>query len=170
LSPNDYFLVISHKAVVPELAMKIGAILGNGSPRNVESLGQFGRTFGIVSLIVEEFTDILDENELRNRVQNGCPPLPLIYALQAAKTKKVLLPLLRNLSDKEAHNRLIEAVFSSSEVKDFIKNNLTLFINCELLKIRKSVIRKIKGETENLLLSLLDYLNEFSSANTIPKV
>ena len=93
-SPNDYFLVIRNKAVVPELAMKIGAILGNGSPRNVEFLGQFGRTFGIVSIIVEEFTDILDENELRNRVENGCLPLPLIYALQDKKTKKVLLPML----------------------------------------------------------------------------
>ena len=162
LSPNEYFLVIRHKAVVPELAMKIGAILGNGSPRNVESLGQFGRTFGIVSLIVEEFTDILDENELRNRVENGCPPLPLIYALQATKTKKVLLPMLENLSDKEVHNRVIETVLSCSEVQDFIKKNLALSINRGLLKIRKSAIQKTEGEIETLLLSLLDYLNDFS--------
>ena len=39
LSPNDYYSVIRHKAVVPELAMKIGAIIGNGSPENVVSLG-----------------------------------------------------------------------------------------------------------------------------------
>lgn len=162
LSPNKYFLVIRHKAVVPELAMKIGAILGNGSPRNVKSLGQFGRTFGIVSIIVEEFTDILDKNELRNRIENGYPPLPLIYALQDTKTKKVLLPMLSNLSDKEAHNRVIETVVSCSEVQDFIKKNLTLSINRELLKIRKSAIRKTEGEIETLLKSLLDYLNDFS--------
>ena len=161
LSPNEYYLVIRHKAVVPELAMKIGAILGNGSSRNVESLGQLGRTFGIVSIIVEEFTDILDENELRNRVENGCPPLPLIHALQAAKTKKVLLPLLGNLSDKEVHHRVIETVVSCSEVQDFIKNNLALSINRELLKIRKSAIQKTEGEIETLLLSLLDYLKDF---------
>jgi geranylgeranyl diphosphate synthase type I len=162
LSPNKYFLVIRHKAVVPELAMKIGAILGNGSPRNVESLGQVGRTFGIVSIIVEEFTDILDKNELRNRIENGYPPLPLIYALQDTKTKKVLLPMLSNLSDKEAHNRVIETVVSCSEVQDFIKKNLPLSINRELLKIRKSAIRKTEGEIETLLKSLLDYLNDFS--------
>ena len=162
LSPNKYFLVIRHKAVVPELAMKIGAIIGNGSQRNIKFLGQVGRTFGIVSIIVEEFTDILDKNELRNRIENGYPPLPLIYALQATKTKKVLLPLLSNLSDKEAHNRVIETVFSCSEVQDFIKKNLTLSINRELLKIRKSTIWKTEGEIETLLLSLLDYLNDFS--------
>jgi len=161
LSPNDYYLVIRHKAVVPELAMKIGAILGNGSPRSVESLGQFGRTFGVVSIIVEEFTDILDENELRNRIENGCLPLPLIYALQATKTKKVLLPMLGRLSDKEVHNRVIETVVSCSEVQDFVKKNLALSINRELLEIRKLAIRKTKGEIETLLLSLLDYLNDF---------
>jgi geranylgeranyl pyrophosphate synthase len=162
LSPNEYYLIIRHKAVVPELAMKIGAIVGNGSPKNVKSLGQFGRTFGVVSIIVEEFTDMFDENELRNRIENGCPPLPLIYALQAAKTKKVLLPMLGNLSDKEVYNRLIEIVVNCSKVQDFIKKNLALAINCELLKIRKSAIRKTEGEIETLLQSLLDYLNDFS--------
>ena len=162
LSPNEYYLVIRHKAVVPELAMKIGAILGNGGPRNVESLGQIGRTFGIVSLIVEEFTDMFDENELRNRIENGCPPLPIIYALQATKTKKVLLPMLGNLSDKEVHNKIIETVVSCSEVQDLIKKNIALSINCELLKIRKSAIWKTEGEIETLLLALLDYLNDFS--------
>jgi geranylgeranyl pyrophosphate synthase len=99
LMPKEYYSVIIHKAVVPELAMKIGAILGNGGPRNIESLGQVGRSFGVISLIIEEFTDIFDPNELRNRIENGCPPLPLIYALQATKTKKVLLPLFCNLLD-----------------------------------------------------------------------
>ncbi len=170
LSPNDYYSIIRHKAVVPELAMKMGAIIGNGSPENVISLGQIGRTFGIVSLIVEEFTDMFDENELRNRLENGCPPLPLIYALQATKTKKALLLMLENLSDKEVHNKFVETVLSCSEVQDLIKKNLVLSINLELLKIRKSAICKTKGEIETLLLSLLDYLNDFSKANTIPKV
>jgi geranylgeranyl pyrophosphate synthase len=161
-SLKEYSLVLWHKAVVPELAMKIGAILGNGNPRNVESLGKIGRTFGIVSLIVEEFTDVLDENELRNRIENGCPPLPVLYALQATKTKKVLSPLLGNLSDKGVHNKVIETVFSCSEVQDFIKKNLVLSINHELIKIGKSPIRKTVGEIENLLLALLDYLNDFS--------
>jgi geranylgeranyl diphosphate synthase type I len=162
LSPNEYFSVLRHKAVVPELAMKIGAILGNGSPRNLELLGQLGRTFGIVSIIVEEFTDMFDENEFRNRVENGIPPLPLIYALQDNKTKKVLLPMLANLSDKEVHNRIIETVVSCSEVQGLIKENLTLSINRELLEIRKSANRKTEGEMKTLLLSLLDYLSDFS--------
>ncbi|MGE5575124.1 MAG: polyprenyl synthetase family protein, partial [Ignavibacteria bacterium] len=167
-SPNDYYPIIRHKAVVPELAMKIGAILGNGSPRCIESLGQIGRTFGIVSMIVEEFSDMFDKNELRNRVENGCPPLPIIYALKDAKTRKKLSPLLINLIDKEAHARVIEIVVSCSEVQDFIKNNIALPINREILKIRRSTTLKTEGEMETLLLSLLDYLNDFS--NTSPKV
>ena len=124
-------------------------------------MGQIGRAFGIVSVIVEEFTDMFDENELRNRIENGRPPLPLICALQATKTKKVLLPMLGNLSDKEVHIKLVETVLSCSEVHDLIKKNLALSINRELLKIRKSSICKTEGEIETLLLSLLEYLNDF---------
>ena len=159
-SPNEYYLVIRHKAVVPELAMKIGAILGNSSPRNVKSLGQIGRTFGIVSIIIEEFTDMFDENELRNRIKNGCPPLPLMYALQDTQTRKVLLQMLGNLSDKEVHNKIIDIVVSCSEVQNLIKKNLALSVTNELLKIRKSAIWKTVSEIETLLLALQNYLND----------
>ena len=46
LTPNEYHEVIRLKAVVPEVAMKIGAIIGNGNSKDVESLGQFGRIYG----------------------------------------------------------------------------------------------------------------------------
>jgi hypothetical protein len=55
-------------------------------------------------------------------------------------------------------------------LQDFIKNNLALSVNRELLKIRKSVIGQTKGEIVTLLLSLLAHLNEFSSTNTIRNV
>ena len=158
-SPKEYYLVIKHKAVVPELAMKIGAILGNGSPRKVESLGQIGRIFGIMSIIIEEFIDMFDENELKNRIKNGCPPLPLMYALHSTKTRKVLLPMMGNLSDKEVHNKIIDIVVSCSEVQNLMKKNLTLSIDNELLKINKLSIWKTKSEIETLLLALQNYLN-----------
>ena len=162
LMPNEYYSVITHKAVVPELAMKMGAIIGNGGPRNIKSLGQIGRSFGIISIIIEEFTDIFDQNELRNRIENGCPPLPLIYALQATKTKKVLLPMLGNLLDEEVHDRIVETVLSCSKVQGFIKKKIASSINYELLKVRKHASWKTQEEIESLFLALLEYLNDFA--------
>ena len=82
LTPSELHKVIWLKAVVPELAMKIGAILGNGNSKAVKELGQFGRTYGINSIIIEEFADMLNVEELRNRLKNEYSPLPIIYALQ----------------------------------------------------------------------------------------
>ena len=72
LTPSEYNEIIRLKAVVPELAMKIGAIVGKGTSENVDALGQFGRIYGINSLIIEEFADLLNNEELKNRVKNEC--------------------------------------------------------------------------------------------------
>ena len=62
-TPQEYLKIIRLKSVVPELHCKIGAILGNGDKRAVEVLGNYGRTFGIVSLIREEFIDLIEYQE-----------------------------------------------------------------------------------------------------------
>lgn len=162
VSPDEYYEVIRHKAAVPELTMKIGAILGNGSPKDIATLGQIGRTYGIVSMIIEEFTDVFDPDELRNRLKNGCPPLPLIYALHTPVSRNALLPLLTPNFSEKAHDKIIRFIISSCEVQHHQKA-ITTLINNELLKIHQSTKWKKQGEIEILLRALQHCVNHIYS-------
>ena len=158
LTPNEYYEVIKLKAVVPELTMKIGAILGNGNSQTVERLGQLGRTYGILSIIVEEFVDLLNFEEVKNRLENECLPLPLIYAMQNSQLKDALTKLLDADSLSEStHEELIEMVLSSKEAQE-LKNTLKLSAVAGLNKLSNLVKGKTKEELEMLLLAPLEYL------------
>ena len=116
LTPDEYLEVIRLKAVVPEVAMKMGALIGNGRSKDVESLGQFGRIYGVNSIIIDEFADLFDVEELSNRLKNECPPLPIIYCLQNPEMKANLVPLLGvDLMDKKTHKKIVKTVLKSSE-------------------------------------------------------
>jgi len=155
LTPDEYLEVIMHKAVVPELTMKIGAIIGNGNPTEIKALGQFGRIYGVVSIIIEEFADLLDIQEMRNRLKSECPPLPLIYVLQNMKTKEKLLPLISDSITKRAHEKIIEIVLDSKEVQ-ILQKILVENVNRGLELLPQKVTGKIREELENLMLAPLD--------------
>ncbi len=157
LRPDEYFEVIRLKAVVPELSMKIGAILGDASTEQVDSLGSFGRTYGINSLIIEEFADLLNIEEVRNRLKNECPPLPIIYALQNEQNKTKLLPLLSSKLSEANYKSITEIVLDSKEIQvlgNLLINNAT----DEVKQLTKSIKRNIREELENLLLVPLNYI------------
>lgn len=156
LTPNEFNEVIRRKAVVPELTMKIGAILGGGDPKDVKSLGQFGRIYGVNSIIIEEFADLLDIEELRNRLNNECPPLPVLYALQNPQIKANLLPLLiGDLLNESAHEKIIQTILASTEVH-VLQKILVSNAESQLKKLPKVVKGKIREELEDLLLVPLD--------------
>ncbi len=150
LTPNEYHEVIRLKAVVPEVSMKIGAIVGNGNRKNVESLGQFGRIYGINSIVIEELIDLLEIQELKNRLKNECPPLPIIYAIQNPEIKTRVLPLLKHNLDESAHKKLVDIVLGSKEIMAF-QNILTQNAKNEQTRLTKTIKGKIGEELKNLL-------------------
>lgn len=163
LTPNEFKETIRLKAVVPELTMKMGAIIGNSDSQIVEKLGQFGRTYGIVSIIVEEFADLLNFKELRNRVENECLPLPLIYALQNSYLNNVLNPYLSVDSlNERSHKKIIKAVLTSKEVLELQKDLKNNIVN-ELNKLNGLMEGKTKRELDMLLLAPLNYLEMINS-------
>ncbi len=152
LSPNEFYDIIRLKAVVPELTMKIGAIVGGAEQDLVEELGEFGRSYGVVSLVSDECADIFDPLEVANRLKNGCLPLPLIYALQNLQTRKMLLPLLsQDLSDNSAQEKIIDLVFETPEVQEFLEE-LNVSANCIVGILQKS-LEEEKWEELKILLS-----------------
>ncbi len=156
LSPQRYEEVIRLKSVVPEMTMKVGAIIGNGESEFIEKMGEYGRSYGVISAIVEEFADLLEINELQNRLKNECPPLPIIYALQDIKNRKILNTLLNNQEiNKDSHEKIVDLVLESKHVimlqKSLISNAKTVVQKLPYIN------KKVREELENMLLVPLNY-------------
>jgi geranylgeranyl pyrophosphate synthase len=163
LSPDAYYEVIRHKAVVPELTMKIGAILGNGDEMVIEALGQFGRAFGIVSTIAEEFMDLLERRELQNRLKNECPPLPFLCALQDPLMKTQILSLLK---DKPLSRRTFEEITSiilNSQGAQELKKEMSLLVQNEFSRLPLLANDKAREEIKILLSASFESLQGLSA-------
>jgi heptaprenyl diphosphate synthase len=157
LKPEEYLEVVRLKAVVPELSMRIGAILGDASAEQIDSLGCFGRIYGTNSLIIEEFADLLNIEEVKNRLRNECPPLPIIYALQNEQTKTKLLPLLSSNLSEASYKSILEIVLDSKETQ-VLGNYLVKSAKDEVKQLTKMLKGNIREELENLLLVPLKYI------------
>ncbi|MCW4025690.1 MAG: polyprenyl synthetase family protein [Candidatus Bathyarchaeota archaeon] len=79
---EEYLEMIKMKSAVSEATMKIGAILGDGSAEEVKLMGDFGKNFGVLFTLRDEFIDILDFKELETRCKKECWPLPIQLALK----------------------------------------------------------------------------------------
>jgi len=158
IKPADYQRIIRQKATVPELAMRMGAILGNGDLETINILSQCGRTCGYATSVVQEFVDVLDCDELINRFRNECPPLPIVYLLQNQKFQEKVKPFLQTgFLNEETHQKLIDIVKNSIGLQK-IQEKLILSVNIELQKIKRVAQGKTLEELETLLLAPLSYL------------
>jgi len=157
LRPDEFMEIAKLKAVVPELSMKIGAVLGGARLEDIEALGQFGRAYGVATIIAEEFADLLEFNEFKSRLKNECPPLPVVYALQNAQIKKTLLPLLDTEAlSKTTHRAIVEIVLESEEV-NLLQKTFVSEAKVATKKLPKPINGKNREELENLLLVPLAY-------------
>jgi geranylgeranyl pyrophosphate synthase len=160
IRPSEYQEIIKQKAVVPELAMRIGAILGKGELESIDTLGQIGRTYGYLTTVLDEFIDVLDYDELTNRLKSECPPLPLVYVLGNRKNREAVMPLLStNFFGENSHQKVIDSVKNSVEVQNF-KKALISSIYVDLQKMKEITKGKILEELETLLLAPLTYLTD----------
>ena len=64
---------------------RIGALLGDADETFIDKMGKFGLIIGNASLIIEEFADTFDFEELQRRFENEYLPLPILHALENAK-------------------------------------------------------------------------------------
>ena len=158
LSPVPYLDIIDLKSVVPELNMQIGAILGNGNADIVETLGHFGRTFGIVSTVAEEFMDVLEHRELENRIVNRCLPLPYLLALQNSSLRTRISPSKKGPLSKTRLDEIEREVLNSPEADELTKRMSRLVQN-EMQKLAYQVEKcKASEELGVLLDSSLELL------------
>jgi geranylgeranyl pyrophosphate synthase len=104
ITPEEFLNIMKMKAAVAEATARVGAVIGEATLEVIEDWGKIGRILGMLSNIRDEFVDIFEAEELRNRRENECLPLPLLYAMRDPKAKEKIIILLkkRDLTDDYA--------------------------------------------------------------------
>lgn len=83
---EDYQRILWKSAADTEACSRIGAILGNGSKQEVNSLAHFGRRMGFYQRLLDDLRDTLNiEGNLPERLTKERIPLPILYAAKSSK-------------------------------------------------------------------------------------
>jgi len=117
-SPEEYLEVVKMKAASIEGDMRIGAIIGGGTRKEVEALARYGRILGTLAMLREEFVDVFDAEELNQRIFNEYLPIPILYAMQDEVTKEKIQGLLAKgkVADNDV-DILVDVIFEAKGVK-----------------------------------------------------
>jgi geranylgeranyl pyrophosphate synthase len=120
LSKTEYLDILKHKSTSSEAAMRIGAVLGGGTEKEIELLGHYGRTFGLLMNLRNEFIDVFEEDELQNRLQKECLPIPILLAFGESDRKEKIMNLLNKLSAKNI-KKIVDLSLGSKETTGLVK-------------------------------------------------
>ena len=136
LAGVDFIEIIKQKVSTAESTMKIGAILGMGSKNEIEILGNFGLTYGVLLSLRDEFIDIYEIDELKNRIMNESLPFPVLLALQDERIRKRLCDLIENDLTEEKIEEILELVIESKNCSDLVLQ-MKVMINREIDALSK---------------------------------
>ncbi len=122
IPPEKCFEILRLKCIVPQVHCQIGAVIAGANDEVVVQMGEFGKTYGVASSILEEFSDLLTSDELENRIRNECPPLPFLYALKNTLVRNEVLQLTSGATISAANlKRVVDIVLGLKESQDLCK-------------------------------------------------
>jgi len=155
VSPEEYLDMIRTKVAVAEATAKIGVILGGGTPQEVEELGHYGRTLGILMTIRDEFVDVFELDELKNRAEKECLPLPILFTFKDPEKKDEIIQLLKasTITEKEV-DRILDLVINSKETR-MLKKEMRRMIKAEIQRLKFVGIESGEGTNYKNILAFL---------------
>jgi geranylgeranyl pyrophosphate synthase len=143
VAPEECLRIISMKAASFEADMRIGAIVGGGTMKEISILTRYGRILGILATLREEFVDTFAIEELNQRVASEYLPLPVLYAMQNEKAKESVVKIFANgnIRTKDV-DELVDLVFKAAGViklkkrmKEFVHESVEIVSKLENLKL-----------------------------------
>ncbi|MCX8153349.1 MAG: polyprenyl synthetase family protein [Candidatus Bathyarchaeota archaeon] len=155
LSEQKYLDIIKRKVAAGEASMKIGAIIGNGTIDQIELLGHYGRTYGILMAIRDEFVDIFEVDEFKNRAKKECLPLPILVTFKNSSKKGVILQLLRGAITEDTIEKVLDLTLDSEETTN-LKRRMEQMVREESQRI--SLLENLADILALLLKSTLEDL------------
>jgi geranylgeranyl diphosphate synthase, type I len=123
LSEEECMALVRNKAASIDADIHIAAILGGGSKKQADALAEYGRNLGVLTTLREEFIDVFEKEELKQKILVKRLPIPIIYAMRDLEVKSKLENIIqKNVLTKKDLNLLIEMIFSSENVQKLKKN------------------------------------------------
>jgi geranylgeranyl diphosphate synthase type I len=94
----DYYENVLWKEMAEtEACSRIGAMMGDGKPSEIEALSEFGRRLGFISRLADEVEDCLNvKGDLPHRIRYESVPLPLLYAAKSSTEKHARIKKIVN--------------------------------------------------------------------------
>jgi len=121
MSGKVYLEIIKRKVAVAEATAKIGAILGEGTANEIEILGDYGHTLGLLLTIRDEFIDVFEPNELANRNEKEILPLPILYTFENPERREKIVQLLKDKLTQEKTEKILDIVMEANETHQLKK-------------------------------------------------
>ncbi len=134
ISEKEYFELVNNKVAAGEASAKIGAILGNGTKKEVEILGHYAKTFGVLMTLRDEFVDMFEPDELKNRFEKEYLPLPILLTFASVDRKEEIIRLLKRKLNEKIIEKILDDVLNSTETL-MLKQKIREFTLQELLSI-----------------------------------
>jgi geranylgeranyl pyrophosphate synthase len=119
IAPQACLAKINMRSSELEAITRIGGILGGGSQKEINNLGKFGRSLGVMSILRDEIIDMLEFDVLRHRIRNESLPLPIIYATQNSEAKSKIMLLLSKRKLTVANLKMISKVTDNAGGIDY---------------------------------------------------
>ena len=105
---TEFLSIVRQKVATVEATMRIGALIGGGSDEQVSVLSHYGRTYGTLLSLRDEFVDVFEAEEIKNRLANECLPLPVLLALQDNSKNALLSNLLKSDFTQENVEKILD--------------------------------------------------------------
>jgi len=136
LSAKKKFWKIKTEATDLETCLKIGAVLGNGSEREIQHLGRYGLCLGIILELSKDFHVSVNLTAgLAERIKAGTLPYSLLWASERSER---IRDKLVNLSNKETIKR--------AEIKEIVERALEMNMLDATIKSIRKFTRKAMAE------------------------
>jgi geranylgeranyl pyrophosphate synthase len=146
---EEYMQILKMKAVTTQMSMQLGAMLGGGTNEEMEALTRYGRILGILAALREEFIDIFETQELNQRLQNECLPIPILYALEDSNSKKMEEILSKKKIREDNAEDLLRLISQSRRVKALKKEMMVM------IEDARNLTYEIENATSRSLLDVL---------------
>ena len=119
---KEYLEIINKKAADVEAYTSIATILSDAPYEKTEKLAKYGRLLGIIIIIRDDILDILETNEIKNRILKEHLPLPIICLPFEEKIR------LRKVIEKRRINKS-----DIRFIQNIVKKNRGLILSREII-------------------------------------
>jgi geranylgeranyl pyrophosphate synthase len=106
VTARSYLRIVRMKGADVESYTRVGAILGGGSKKEIDALGTFGRSLGMICIIRDDIEDTFNDLvECRSRLTKESLPLPILYSLEDDR----IGTMLRGFWARSEQNQITDA-------------------------------------------------------------